>query len=84
MKDSTSLIPVHSSKLCPTEREVSVASRFGIVDHDVKRTIHRFQFVFNPFLKKRGIQGIIEFSMAALMPDIKLGNMGGIHDFIAI
>jgi hypothetical protein len=84
MKHPAPLIPIHGPEFCPTERKISVAFRSIVVDHDVEGTIHGFQLIFQSFMKKRRIHGIVKLRVPALMPDVELGYMRGIDNLITI
>ena len=78
------LEPVHRAELRPAQRQVAIGTDGALVDHDVERTVHRFQVV-PVVVQLHGREHVVrvEVEMPRRPPQPLAADVRGIDQFVA-
>ena len=85
MHDAGLLIAVHGAQLGPAQRQVAVGALLVLVDHQVKRTVHRLEEVVHVIDGQRSIHVLlVEPEVARGLPQPGLADMRRVEKLIAV
>ena len=85
MKCTCTLIAIDRSKLCPADREITIAFFMAIINTDMKRTVHRLELIFNLIDLHRGIHVLrVKIEMSRGLPLVLASYVWCIKQFISM